>query len=625
MSVTSGFYNSLNGDRKYNSEQMSAIFDGIINDGIFANIGTAFTVSANGGNNIAIGVGRAWFNSSWVYNDAILPMTLEVPEVVLNRIDAVVIEVNHTHSVRNGTIKVVKGTPSSTPVRPTLTDEDDIHQHPLAYIYRTANANAITQADITSMIGTSSCPYITGILQVQNIDNIVAQWHDQWNQWFANETGDDEAEASQWMTQMKADFELWFSNLQIILDDNTAATMASQIVELQSRFDTLALERCVYDTLEDSTGDIVKDNLGTVIEGKTVFPSGNEQLNEIQIDHKAHLDDKNNPHNVTAEQAGALPLTGGKLTGDLVVDCGTEYKKVFMKRDINTGSQVEGVTSEFGVSRMGTNEYGAVLRTAKAETDEEIARILVGPELLYYKQDNGSLKSFAIYGEHNTAKIYRSLGELGLDTPANITPAAIANAMANNSIAIFQTSLASTFPNINPPNCNYPTFIVSKMASSVYVGFLAIDASGFLWSGRYNSGSSVTWSGWYRQLNNKSNAFIHHSALVKGTNPSAITSRMIVFNDSDDPSVANASGGIESIVKPDGTSQIIIRAYKNTAGSTANANIVIQYNTSSSTALVSGSDAPVGSTAFRNILAGTSDMTAGTSSLATGRIYLVYE
>ena len=30
-----------------------------------------------------------------------------------------------------------------------------------------------------------------------------------------------------------------------------------------------------------------------------------------------HLDNKNNPHGVTAKQAGALPLSGGILTGDL--------------------------------------------------------------------------------------------------------------------------------------------------------------------------------------------------------------------------------------------------------------------------------------------------------------------
>ena len=40
MSVTYGFYNSLNGDRKYDSAQISSIFDGLIVDGIFASIGT---------------------------------------------------------------------------------------------------------------------------------------------------------------------------------------------------------------------------------------------------------------------------------------------------------------------------------------------------------------------------------------------------------------------------------------------------------------------------------------------------------------------------------------------------------------------------------------------------------
>ena len=37
MSVSSGFFNSLNGDRKYNAAQMSAIFDGLIIDGVLWN------------------------------------------------------------------------------------------------------------------------------------------------------------------------------------------------------------------------------------------------------------------------------------------------------------------------------------------------------------------------------------------------------------------------------------------------------------------------------------------------------------------------------------------------------------------------------------------------------------
>ena len=207
MSVTSGFFNSLNGDRRYNAEQMSSIFDGVINDGIFANIGTAFSVKADVGNTIIVGIGRAWFNSSWLLNDALLPLLADVSEILLDRIDAVVIEINHSDSVREGSIKIVKGTPSSSPNNPNMIRTTDVNQYPLAYIYRKANSSSIIQANITNMIGTSSTPYITGILQVQNIDNIVAQWQSQWSTFYNQETADMEATNAFWKHQ----WSMWFN------------------------------------------------------------------------------------------------------------------------------------------------------------------------------------------------------------------------------------------------------------------------------------------------------------------------------------------------------------------------------------------------------------------------------
>ena len=44
MSVTFGFYNSKEGDRRYDAIQMSSIFDGIIQDGILQHVGTAMVV-----------------------------------------------------------------------------------------------------------------------------------------------------------------------------------------------------------------------------------------------------------------------------------------------------------------------------------------------------------------------------------------------------------------------------------------------------------------------------------------------------------------------------------------------------------------------------------------------------
>lgn len=276
MSVTSGFFNSLNHDRRYSAEQISRIFDGIINDGVFASIGTAFTVNASTGLTVNIGIGRAWFNGIWIYNDSILPLTLDESELLLDRIDAIIIEVDRSDAVRDGNIKIIKGTPSSTPVNPTLSNTTYLNQYPLAYIYRSASSTEIHQADITSMIGTSSCPYITGILEVINIDNIVSQWGDQWEQWFQTITQESEKEADAWFNSSKAEFQAWFEALQIELEDDVAANLAAQILDIQEKFEILVREKAVYDDLYDSNSETIQDSYGSTIEAKTVLSSVDE-------------------------------------------------------------------------------------------------------------------------------------------------------------------------------------------------------------------------------------------------------------------------------------------------------------------------------------------------------------
>lgn len=219
MSVTSGFFNSVNHDRMYNAEQMSAIFDGVINDGIFSNIGTAFRVKAGDGLNVTVGIGRCWFNSVWLFNDAELSLELEASELLLNRYDAVIIEIDKSEFVRAGTIKIIKGTPSSEAAPPTMTRRAALNQYPLAYIYREANTSTVTDSVIQNRVGTSDAPYVTGILQVQNIDNIVAQWRSQWNDWTA---------------ETKNEFETWFSSIKDLLDEDVAAKLAADVVDLKT-------------------------------------------------------------------------------------------------------------------------------------------------------------------------------------------------------------------------------------------------------------------------------------------------------------------------------------------------------------------------------------------------------
>ena len=176
MSLTSGFFDSFNEDRKYNSLQLSSIFDGIISDGVYATYGDYFLVSPVSGMGIKVGTGRAWLDHTWTLNDADYPLTVEDAEVVLKRIDTVVIEVDRSNSGRINRLRILKGTPASEPVAPTLTKTGTLKQYPLADILVKPNVTAIVAADITNRIGTADLPWVAGIIDHVSAEELVQQW-----------------------------------------------------------------------------------------------------------------------------------------------------------------------------------------------------------------------------------------------------------------------------------------------------------------------------------------------------------------------------------------------------------------------------------------------------------------
>ena len=181
MSLTSGFFDSLDGDRKYNTLQLSSIFDGIISDGVYATYGNHFLVSPVSGMQIKVGSGRAWLDHTWTLNSTDYPLTVADAEVVLSRIDTVIIEVDRRNSGRINRLRILKGTPASSPSAPTLTKTDTLKQYPLANIRVKPNVTAITTADITNRIGTSALPWVTGIIDHVTADKLVTQWRSEFD------------------------------------------------------------------------------------------------------------------------------------------------------------------------------------------------------------------------------------------------------------------------------------------------------------------------------------------------------------------------------------------------------------------------------------------------------------
>lgn len=207
MSFASGFFNSVDHDRLYDATDISRLFDGLIRDGIFASIGDCLVVKQSNQMNVTVGTGRAWFNHTWSYNDALYPVTIPPSEILMDRIDAIVLEINSVESVRANSIKLIKGTPASTPTKPALTNTKEIHQYPLAYVKVGKEVTSIRQADIENCVGTSACPFVTGILEVISIEQLIPQWRDILNRFVEENT----ANFNTWMNGEKHDYQAWLT------------------------------------------------------------------------------------------------------------------------------------------------------------------------------------------------------------------------------------------------------------------------------------------------------------------------------------------------------------------------------------------------------------------------------
>ena len=215
MTVSSGFFNSINHDRLYDAEQLSSIFDGIIIDGVYENYGDAFMVTANpdANSSVIIGTGRAWFDHTWTLNDSQFAMQLDPPNELLARTDAIVIDVDRRTDIRKNSIVYVKGS-EATPDNPPAFIKEDLHkQYPICYIKREAKVNSpIEQQDITITVGTSVCPIVTGYLSSQNLENLLVQ--------------------------LDAEFNTWWDGIKDTLDENTVTKLQNQIDEINEKLNS---------------------------------------------------------------------------------------------------------------------------------------------------------------------------------------------------------------------------------------------------------------------------------------------------------------------------------------------------------------------------------------------------
>lgn len=240
MAITSGFFDSVNGDRKYSAQQFGNLFTGIISDGVFSGVGGGLKVESRS-SQVYINSGRAWCRGTWLDNDTYA--SLSVPANThpnYSRYDAVVLTFDTSSSVRRNSIDYISGVAAATPLKPTLKNDSLTKQMPLCYIFRPANSTTITQSNIESTIGTSACPYITGPLKTIDVTDVVRDANatirdtNQRLQQVTTELEQKARKLDQDVTDTKNSFSDWVTNAEKALG---SAPNASTIIEAKKAAD----------------------------------------------------------------------------------------------------------------------------------------------------------------------------------------------------------------------------------------------------------------------------------------------------------------------------------------------------------------------------------------------------
>ncbi len=178
MAITGGYFNSLNGDRKYNADQMNMFFEGLLGKGVFENVGGCLQVTAAGGLKVNIATGKLIDSKGrWLRNDSITSLTLDAADVTLNRYDAVVVGIDSSIGKREASIYIKKGTAATSPTKPTMTRDLNLEEYCLAYVYVRRGVTAITQSAVTDTRGDNKlCGFVTGLIKQVPTSDLLAQY-----------------------------------------------------------------------------------------------------------------------------------------------------------------------------------------------------------------------------------------------------------------------------------------------------------------------------------------------------------------------------------------------------------------------------------------------------------------
>ena len=297
-----GFFDAINSDRKYNSKNFSDYFDGIISDGVYASVGKALNVSADGtGLFVNVDTGRAKILNRYVLNTSILQLDISAPDSSNYRYDAIIVRISLDD--RTGSIEVLTGTPSTDPQKPTPSNTETKKAYVLAYVKVPPQATAIAPENVENNRGAENCPWVAGIVDTSNIiaqhEQSLTQTRLQIDELVHNTQNE--------LSQMKTDTQTDLNEMESELRSTIAAVVGNVVGELN---DEKAAFQTWFDGVQEQIPKRVQKYTGykeTETGGQTDF----EILSSIGFDIDKHV--------ITVYKNGVHLIMGHEFTIDTTV------------------------------------------------------------------------------------------------------------------------------------------------------------------------------------------------------------------------------------------------------------------------------------------------------------------
>ena len=256
MTFRSGFWNSIDGDRTYSAEDMAIPFDGIITEGVFANWGDAFKATVVNESTITIGSGKAWIAEKWIKNDSVYQMPIDASNYASSTESRTVVvcldlKIEPYYRFAKFDIEEQRNYSSYTDMLNALTDRDTGRNTlPLFTINFAAGDSSIQQSNITNLVGTAWCPYVTAPVQTVTVDDIRSKWDNSYKALMENVVGNAQTKANEAVFNFEASFNTWFLTLQNQLNTNQAANLQNQITALTNQINKLVTTGTVENTVQ---------------------------------------------------------------------------------------------------------------------------------------------------------------------------------------------------------------------------------------------------------------------------------------------------------------------------------------------------------------------------------------